>query len=252
MKRDLPALLPGLLPDSVLDCAVRMPKEQLRTSCASRKGDKTLIDTSIASARVSSLRYDTCGIPPYRDGEDSVTEILVAICRLNDTQGVQRLREMFHGTIPHHLLLLLECPDVLYLSAAPAKTPLSQLVFADLSSPHPDFAHDMSAAVVDARHLKEVLDRWLCALHALWLTTHGPSIHPLLLYRPVASPAVAVELKRSLAALDQQWRSAHAALKKPLSPQARIEASKRRIDAATSINLLLNQYNLIEPCPTKN
>lgn len=244
MKVELPRLLPGLLPEKVLDVAARMPKTVLRERAASKKGDKARIDADIPSAWVTTLRHDTCGVPPY-DGDAPVREILVLVCRVSgDQQHLPRLREMLHGAIPNHLLLLMESSSALYLSALPKGALLSQLVRAELSSPHPDFARDMSSAVA-LKNLKEVFDRWLCALYALHLSSHGPKMSPLLPYRPTSSPEEAAALKHSLSSLDDRWRKANAVLKQKRSPQERINASRTRRVAADEIKALLSKYQLI-------
>jgi len=50
MKAELSAALAGMIPDSVLDVAVRLPKELLRNQAARVKGDKALIDEVVSSS----------------------------------------------------------------------------------------------------------------------------------------------------------------------------------------------------------
>lgn len=245
MKVELPALLPDFLPVKALSQAVRVSKELLRSQAASKKGDKTLIDSSITSAWVTSLRPDLCGQASLCETKSDVTEILVILCHLSEERETQRLRELFHISIPHCFFLLMQGREKLYLSLSRGKGGSGSDVWVDMDSFHGAFVQDIKSAFSSAKHLGEVFDRWFCSLHALKLALRGSAMYSRLSYAPLDSPTEASELESSLAQLESDWQKAKTELKKIHSPQGRIDAANRRMKSAQAISHLLTSHNLI-------
>lgn len=250
MKVELPEILHGMLPESVLNLAARLSKEKLRREAATAKGDKTLIDTSLSSLYVVTVRHDTAGIAPYSGEGATYAELLVIQAELqHGTKKPQRerLQQIIHAAVSHYpLLLIMKESDSVHLSILPAATPCEHLLRLTLDSPAEPMRQDLQQALASP-HLKALFERWVCAMQAQKLVQQPPlpQRHPALAYTPLPSPQAAASLAASLHDAELMWKQAHSALKQAANPQERINLAKRRREAADRINALLNQFHLI-------
>ena len=230
----------GMLPPTVLEVAVQLSKTLLRRQTARKKGDKALIDAAVESAWVTSLRFDTCGIPPA--GEEYAELLVVCLClsEAATPKQISRLEEILLAAIPYPVFLIAAGAGFVRLSALPPNTPISARVGLTLSAPAPEFTADLAVPQPEPEpNLRAVFDRWLCALYARRLVFNPPPPVSSVPYRRLASPDEAACLERRLNALRQQFSSAQAELRRVRNPNDRIRLAKDRKQAAEAIVSIL-------------
>ncbi|MGN0820177.1 MAG: DUF4391 domain-containing protein [Akkermansia sp.] len=244
MNAELPVLLQGMLPPEVPAVAVPLTKTLLRRQTARKKGDKALIDAAVESAWVTSLRFDTCGIPPA--GEE-YAELLVVCLRLSAAatpKQMSRLEEILLAAIPYPVFLIAAGDGFVRLSALPPHTPIADRVGLTLSAPAPEFTADLAVPQPEPEpNLRAVFDRWLCALYAQRLVLNPPKSVTAAPYRRLSSPAEAEALETQLNALRQQFAAARTGLKHAHNPADQIKYAKARRRAADEIAALLSTLN---------
>ncbi|MGN0873848.1 MAG: DUF4391 domain-containing protein [Akkermansia sp.] len=240
MNAELPPLLQGMLPQPVSEVAVPLTKTLLRRQTARKKGDKALIDAAVESAWVTSLRFDTCGIPPA--GEE-YAELLVVCLRLSETatpKQMSRLEEILLAAIPYPVFLIAAGAGFVRLSALPPNTPIADRVGLTLSAPAPEFTADLAVPQPEPEpNLRAVFDRWICALYAQRLVLNPPPPVSPVPYRRLASPDEAACLERRLNALRQQFSSAQAELRRVRNPNDKIRLAKERRQAVEKLRNIL-------------
>lgn len=247
---DFPTVLTGMLPESALNAGVRLSKELLRRHAARVKGDKALIDSVVASAWVTTLRHDTCGVAPYKsETEGDFSELLVIGVQAHaDVTPAQiaRLQQLIHIAVQYPLLLAVDAGDSVYLSLLPQGAPLEALVRAQVLSSVPEFFRYV-AWLREARppHLMALFNRWACALHALALMQNKPAVCADLPFVLINSPQVAAQLAADLHCLNQEWKSVSQELKKSTNPQQRINLSKQRHQLGLQIHQLLQSHHIL-------
>lgn len=255
MKAELPVLLAGFVPAPILDAAVRLSKDLLRRRAAQAKGDKALIDKALLSVWVTSLRHDTCGIPPYKDDRGDYSELLLIVASLTpDLKYAKRRRvqEMIHIALPYPTLLVLEDGPALHISALPPSTPVENLVQLTLSAEAPELLADLKVPQVPpAPHLKAVFERWLCAIHAQRIHQNPPpgiSSYP---YLRLATAKQAEVLAQTLHSLTNELSSVVTELKRSHQPQRRITLAKARKCLSSQIISTLRNSQSLPSCHTK-
>lgn len=247
---DFPTVLTGMLPESALSVGVRLSKELLRKHAARVKGDKALIDASIASAWVTTLRHDTCGVAPCKDGQEGdFTELLAIGVRLYAGVApaqISRLQQLIHMAVQYPLLLAMESGNAEYLSVLPQGAPVDSMVRALVLPSVPEFfAYVGWQQESPPPHLMALFHRWACAVHALALMQNKPAACPELPFAPLASPQAAARLADSLYRLNQDWKTVSADLKKASNPQQRISLSKQRHQLGVQIHRILQTYHIL-------
>lgn len=229
-----------MLPQPVSEVAVPLTKTLLRKQTARKKGDKALIDAAVESAWVTSLRFDTCGIPPA--GEE-YAELLV-LC-LQTAPGatpkqMSRLEEILLAAIPYPVFLMVAGAGFVRLSALPPHTPIAERVGLTLSAPAPEFTADLAVPQPEPEpNLRAVFERWLCALRAQRFVLKPPPSVSSVPYRRLSSPEEAVRLEKQLNALQQQFASAQTELRRVRNPHERIRLSRERRNVAEKIAKIL-------------
>lgn len=233
-----------------MSVAVRLSKELLRKHAARVKGDKALIDATVSSAWVTTLRHDTCGVAPYKsETEGDFSELLVVGVQAHaEVTPVQigRLQQLLHIAVQYPLLLSVDAGNAEYLSLLPQGAPLESLVQAQVLPAVPEFFRYV-AWQQESRppQLMALFNRWACALHALALMQNKPAVCSDLPFVPLASPQVAAQLSADLHCLNQEWKAVSQELKKTTNPQQRITLSKKRRHLGTQICQLLQTHNII-------
>ena len=244
VNAELPPLLQGMLPQPVSEVAVPLTKTLLRKQTARKKGDKALIDASVESAWVTSLRFDTCGIPPA--GEEYV-ELLVLCLQTAPAatpKQMSRLEEILLAAIPYPVFLMVAGAGFVRLSALPPHTPIAERVGLTLSAPAPEFTADLTVPQPEPEpNLRAVFERWLCALRAQRLVLNPPPSVSSVPYRRLSSPEEAVRLEKQLNALQQQFASAQAELRRVRNPHERIRLSRERRQAAEKIFRIIMSHS---------
>lgn len=247
---DFSSVLVGMLPGSALSVRVRLSKDLLRKHAARVKGDKALIDAAVASAWVTTLRHDTCGVAPYKsETEGDFSELLVVGVQSHaevTPAQIGRLQQLIHIAVQYPLLLAIDAGNATYLSLLPQGAPLEALVRAQVLSSVPEF-YSYVAWLQETRspHLMALFHRWACALHALALMQNKPAVCVDLPFVPLDSPHVAEQLMADLHCLNQEWKSVSLELKKATNPQQRITLSKKRRHLGTQISQLLQTHNIL-------
>ncbi len=250
MRTDSPGILSVMLPEQALGVAVRLPKELLRKHAARVKGDKALIDASVSSAWVTTLRHDTCGIAPYKseDGSDYSELLAVSVTLRDDATPAQlnRLQQLIHIAVPYPLLLAITEGENEHLSILPPSTAVDSLIRAQVQPGVPEFVRFVSWPQAPLPlHLLELFNRWTCAIQALALMQNKPAVCAELPFVPLASPQAAAELANTLRRLNQNWKTVSLELKKATNPQQRITLAKQRHQLAAQIQQLLQSNRII-------
>lgn len=250
MKAELPPVLASLLPDAALGVAVRLSKELLRKHSARVKGDKSLIDSAVASARVTALRHDTCGVAPYKGGQEGdFSEITVACLRLHPEvtpSQTERLQQLLHIAVQYPLLLIADNGQAVHISILPQGASVDSMARAQVLPTVPEFLHYVRwQQEPPPPHLLALFNRWYCAVHALALMQNKPAVCAELPFVPQASPAAAAQLSESLRRLNAEWKAVAGELRKSRNPQQRITLAKQRHQLATQIKNLLITHNII-------
>lgn len=247
---DFPTVLSGMLPERALSVAVRLSKELLRKHAARVKGDKALIDSTVASAWVTSLRHDTCGIAPYKSEQEGDFSELVVIgvqahAEVTPAQ-IGRLQQLIHIAVPYPLLLAVESGQAAYLSILSPGASLDSMVRAQVISEIAEFFCFVNwPQEIPHPHLLTLFHRWACAVHALALMQNKPDICTELPFVPLDSPQVATQLSDSLHRLNQEWKTTSLDLKKATNPQQRITLSKKCRQLGVQIHQLLQSHHLL-------
>lgn len=247
---DFPSVLVGMLPSSALSVRVRLSKDLLRKHAARVKGDKALIDAAVASAWVTTLRHDTCGVAPYKsETEGDFSELLVVGVQSHaevPPAQIGRLQQLIHIAVQYPLLLAIDAGNATYLSLLPQGAPLEALVRAQVLSSVPEFySHVAWQQETRSPHLMALFHRWACALHALALMQNKPAVCSELPFVPLDSPQAAAQLTDHLHRLNQEWKAVAAELKKASNPQQRINLSKQRHQLGLQIHQLLQSHHLL-------
>ena len=247
---DFSTVLTRMLPERVLSVAVRLSKELLRRHAARVKGDKALIDSVVASAWVTTMRHDTCGVAPYKsEQEGDFSELVVAGVRLHaeaTPAQINRVQQLIHIAVPYPLLLAIETGKAAYLSILPPEASLDSMVRAQVLPSVPEF-FSYVAWLQEARppHLMSLFHRWSCALHALALMQNKPAVCSELPFVPLESPQAASQLADSIHRLNQEWKATTLDLKKATNPQQRITLSKKCHHLGIQIHQLLQSHHLL-------
>lgn len=247
---DFPSVLVGMLPESALNVGVRLSKELLRKHASRVKGDKALIDACVASAWVTTLRHDTCGVAPYKsETEGDFSELLVVGIHTHaevTPAQINRLQQLIHIAVQYPLLLAVETGNAAYLSLLPQGAPLEALVRAQVLPSVPEF-FSYVAWQQETRppHLMVLFNRWACAIHALALMQNKTAGCADLPFSPLDSPQAAAQLADHLHHLNQEWKAVSAELKKATNPQQRINLSKQRHQLGLQIHQLLQTHHLL-------
>lgn len=250
MRIDPPSVLSVMLPEKALSVAVRLSKDLLRKHAARVKGDKALIDAAVASAWVTTLRHDTCGVAPYKSEKEGNFSELLAVnmvlhCEATPMQ-IYRLQQLVHLSVPYPLLLIIKSKQTEYLSILPPGAPLDSLVSARSLSDVPEFFRFISWRQASPPiHLLSLFNRWICAVQALALVQNKPAVCAELPFMPLNSPQEAAELAESLRRLNQDWKAVSLELKKASNPQQRISLSKQRHHLGVQIHQLLQSNHIL-------
>lgn len=244
MRVNIPAVLSGCFPESVLNNAVRLPKELLRKETFRIEGDKSVIVSAISSAWVISFRHDTCGIAPYKDENQNYSELLFICVQLNNAvsdKQILRLQELLHIAVPYPLLLALDAGESLHLSILPSHTPIEQIARVQVVEMLPDFKADLSLPFTPPdSNLLSLFNRWQCAIYAMYLAAWQPDFNLRVPYKRLPNPQQAANLVRSLRDIEFQWKSFSASLKKSRQPQERINASNSLFELRSRAYQLIN------------
>lgn len=247
---DFPTVLTGMLPESALNAGVRLSKELLRKHAARVKGDKALIDAAVASAWVTTLRHDTCGVAPYKsETEGDFSELLVigvqAHAEVTPAQ-IARLQQLIHIAVQYPLLLAVDAGNAVYLSILPPGAPVDSLVRAQVLPSVPEFfCYVAWQQETRPPHLMALFHRWACAIHALALMQNKTVGGANLPFVPLNSPQAAAQLAATLHRLNQEWKAVSAELKKATNPQQRINLSKQRHQLGLQIHQLLQTHHIL-------
>ena len=246
---DFPTVLSGMLLERALSVAVRLSKELLRKHAARVKGDKALIDSVVASAWVTTLRHDTCGVAPYKSeqvGDFSELVVIGVQVHAEATPAqIGRLQQLIHIAVPYPLLLAVECGKAAYLSLLPPGASLDSMVRAQVFSEIAEFFCFVNwPQEIPHPHLLALFNHWSCAIHALALMQNKPAVCSDLPFVPLDSPQVAAQLAADLHRLNQEWKAISQELKKTTNPQQRITLSKKRRLLGTQLCQLLQTHNI--------
>lgn len=243
MKAELPELLQGFLTDAVLHSAVRLPKETLRRQAARKRGEKALIDAAILSAWTSTLRYDTCGIPPR--GDNQYEELVVICAKLSSelkAAKISRLQELLHLAVPYRLLLILDDSKSVRVSALLSGDPIGQMVSVTLTASAKAFVGDLTVPQEKPDpHLMAVYHRWYCAIQAQSLHQSHPLPNLEIPYKRLNTPSISADVTSRLRIMAQSWKHATASLNRATNPQERIALNKQRVDAAQTIRSIISK-----------
>lgn len=247
---DFPTVLSGMLPERALSVSVRLSKELLRKHAARVKGDKALIDSIVASAWVTTLRHDTCGVAPYKSEQEGDYSELVVIGVQAHAEAtlaqINRVQQLIHIAVPYPLLLAMETGQAAYLSILPPGTSVDTVARAQVNPAIPEFFSYVSRQQESPYpHLLALFNRWSCAVHALALMQNKPAVCAELPFVPLASPQAAAQLADSLHRLNQEWKAISADLKKATNPQLRITLSKKCRQLGIQIHQLLQSHQII-------
>ena len=244
VNAELPVLLRGMLPPEVLAVAVPLTKTLLRKRTARKKGDKALIDAAVESVWSTSLRFDTCGIPPAGEEYAELLVLCLQTAPAATPKQMSRLEEILLAAIPYPVFLMVAGAGFVRLSALPPHTPIAARVGLTLSAPAPEFTADLAVSQPEPEpNLRAVFDRWLCALYAQRLALNPPKSVTAAPYRRLSSPTEAEALETQLNALRQQFAAAYTGLKHAHNPADQIKYAKARRRAADEIAALLSTLN---------
>ena len=247
---DFPTVLSGMLPERALSVSVRLSKELLRKHAARVKGDKALIDSVVASAWVTTLRHDTCGVAPYKSEQEGDYSELVVIGVQAHAEAtlaqINRVQQLIHIAVPYPLLLAMETGQAAYLSILPPGAPVDSLVRAQVFSEVSEFFSFVNWQQETLHpHLLSLFNRWSCALQALALMQNKPAVCAELPFVPLSSPQTAAGLSTELHSLNQEWKATTLALKKATNPQQRITLSKKCHHLGVQTHQLLQSHHIL-------
>lgn len=167
----------------------RVPKKMLIDHGAPTAPDKRLLNDHIESVQwLAALKPHTVGVPIWRDDEREYLEIAVLSVTLSPSvppASVARLTELLHRAVPYPMLLLLDAPHGLSVSAAhkrwahneAGKVVLDGDVLAAAltgAAPgvHSDFLHAIALQRQPQAHLLALYEGWMACLLALQVAHH--------------------------------------------------------------------------------
>ena len=167
----------------------RVPKKMLIEHGAPTAPDKRLLNDHIESVQwLAALKPHTVGVPIWRGNEREYLEIAVLSVTLRPSvppASVARLTELLHRAVPYPVLLLLDAPHGLSVSAAhkrwahneEGKVVLDGDVLAAAltgAAPgvHSDFLHAIALQRQPQAHLLALYEGWMACLLALQVAHH--------------------------------------------------------------------------------
>ena len=167
----------------------RVPKKMLIEHGAPTAPDKRLLNDHIESVQwLAALKPHTVGVPIWRDDEREYLEIAVLSVTLRPSvppASVARLTELLHRAVPYPLLLLLDAPHGLTLSAAHKRWAHNEagkvvldgdVLAAGLTGTAPGlpaaFLHAVALGQQPHTHLLALYEGWMACLLALQVAHH--------------------------------------------------------------------------------
>ena len=167
----------------------RVPKKMLIDNGAPTAADKRLLNDSIESVQwLAALKPHTVGVPIWRDDEREYLEIAVLSVTLRPSvppASVARLTELLHRAVPYPLLLLLDAPHGLTVSAAHKRWAHNEegkvvldgdVLAAGLTGTAPGvsaaFLHAVALGQQPQTHLLALYEGWMACLLALQVAQH--------------------------------------------------------------------------------
>ena len=167
----------------------RVPKKMLIEHGAPTVPDKRLLNDHIESVQwLAALKPHTVGVPIWRDDEREYLEIAVLSVTLRPSvppASVARLTELLHRAVPYPVLLLLDAPHGLTLSAAHKRWAhneagkvvldgdvLAAALTGTVPSVHSDFLHAIALQRQPQAHLLALYEGWTACLLALQVAQH--------------------------------------------------------------------------------
>lgn len=174
----------------------RVPKKMLIDHGASTAPDKRLLNDCIESVQwLAALKPHTVGVPIWRDDEREYLEIAVLAVTLRRPSApstptappasVARLTGLLHRAVPYPMLLLLEAPHGLTVSAAHKRWAHNEagkvvldgdVLAAGLTGTAPGlpaaFLHAVALGQQPHTHLLALYEGWMACLLALQVAQH--------------------------------------------------------------------------------
>ena len=171
----------------------RVPKKMLIDHGAPTAADKRLLNDHIESVQwLAALKPHTIGVPIWRDDEREYLEIAVLAVTLRrasvppaPSTSLARLTELLHRAVPYPVLLLLDAPHGLSVSAVhkrwahneAGKVVLDGDVLAAAltgAAPgvHPQFLYAVALRQQPHTHLLALYEGWMACLLALQVAQH--------------------------------------------------------------------------------
>lgn len=167
----------------------RVPKKMLIEHGAPTAADKRLLSDGIESVQwLAALKPHTIGVPLWRDEEREYLEIAVLAVTLRPAvppTSVARLTELLHRAVPYPLLLLLDAPHGLSVSAAHKRWAhneagkvvldgdvLAAALTGTAPGVHTGFLHAMALGQQPHTHLLALYQGWMACLLALQVARH--------------------------------------------------------------------------------
>ena len=167
----------------------RVPKKMLIEHGAPTVPDKRLLNDHIESVQwLAALKPHTVGVPIWRGNEREYLEIAVLSVTLRPSvppASVARLTELLHRAVPYPVLLLLDAPHGLTLSAAHKRWAHNEagkvvldgdVLAAALTGTAPGgsaaFLHAVALQRQPQAHLLALYEGWMACLLALQVAQH--------------------------------------------------------------------------------
>ena len=167
----------------------RVPKKMLLDHGAPTAADKRLLNDHIESVQwLAALKPHTIGVPLWRDDEREYLEIAVLAVTLRPSvppASVSRLTELLHRAVPYPVLLLLDAPHGLAVSAAHKRWAHNEagkvvldgdVLAAALTDTAPGvqsaFLHAVVLGQQPQTHLLALYEGWMACLLALQVAQH--------------------------------------------------------------------------------
>ena len=167
----------------------RVPKKMLIEHGAPTAADKRLLNDCIESVQwLAVLKPHTVGVPIWRDDEREYLEIAVLSVTLRPSvppASVARLTELLHRAVPYPMLLLLDAPHGLSVSAAHKRWAHNEegkvvldgdVLAAGLTGTAPGvsaaFLHAVALGQQPHTHLLALYEGWMACLLALQVAHH--------------------------------------------------------------------------------
>ena len=167
----------------------RVPKKMLIDHGAPTVPDKRLLNDHIESVQwLAALKPHTVGVPIWRGNEREYLEIAVLAVTLRPSvppASVARLTELLHRAVPYPVLLLLDAPHGLSVSAAHKRWAHNEegkvvldgdVLAAALTGTAPGvsaaFLHAVALGQQPQTHLLALYEGWMACLLALQVAQH--------------------------------------------------------------------------------